>query len=288
MIDPIQTYLILPRGFELIIYTLCAILLLKKQKTKSNTEPGNYLRLLYIIAFLSWSIYMILDIVTSLIIGLSITYQYIEYLPKWYFPIKFTGYFSGFPSVTLANILRDFQMIAAMSMIILTYFATQVIKNGKALAIKKMKDIKIIAFFAITGFTMVFFDMKEIVFQNPSSMTVSGSWDSLGVEGYLGFLLYIGVMTYSTAIIFNLYMKSSNKKDISVKSIKRKLLGFNIGYLFLSLGMWYWVLEPELQQILNFTLHPIVQETVGHILWIIAPIAFYFALRADKYQIIKN
>lgn len=257
---------------EAIIYLLCAYLLIKKEAMKKREDPGYMINKVYIIAFYAWFFYMVLDTIIPIIAPLSYNGEVnVSFL---------IGYDLQYPSLFIANVLRDIQLICAFIMIIFTYGATQIIKFGEEIGIKKFKRKKILVFFTIATILCLIFDSIEISYnQTLKILTVTNSWELLGPLGWIGFLLYLGLMTYNSMIIFTEYNKN---KDILNKWERRKLFYFALGYSLLLAGLYYWIIVPLFGVLFAFNFEKILFNVLGYLIWSLAPLAFYQALKMQK------
>jgi hypothetical protein len=276
VVEATQVTLTIQRIFETIIYTICNIMLYRRQKTKSLNDSARHLSSQYVLAFFCWIIYMILDTIISLVIGLDISEEYLQSLAPTDFPLVLIGYDSGFPLVSISNFLRDIQMLFGLIMIIYFYYAANIIRRGTEQANEHMKNNYLRLFFILTIFIVIVFDSKQIVFKTPLSYSVSASWDSLSPIGWIGFFLYSGLMTYTSLIIIIVYIRS-HKKLTKPENIR--LLLFNIGSILLLMGVWYWVLIPLFQLVFSFSMDPFIKGLIGHLIWSAAPVCFFIGLK---------
>jgi hypothetical protein len=275
MIDPNQIYLAIPRFIEALIFYLCAHRLIQKQKSKNRSDAGYVLAQTYIYAFISWSFYMILDILVSGLAFLSITQEEIDI---WFLtntdPFIISGYNLNYPSVFLCNLLRDSQLVCGYFFIVTFYKTTLIIKKGTEEGNKKFYKEPAVFFFLIVIMLLMIAEVGKVVITQ-ESLLVTQNWDTLGLVGWVAYYLYFGGIVYVSWSTIVLYIKNNRKLD-STESVR--LRNFSFGFLFYAIGFIYWILIPMLGIIFSFEINNILFNIIGHSIWACSPIAFYRAL----------
>lgn len=278
LIDPIQLYTTIPRSIEVIIYLIITLKLSSRLKKTPNS--GYILKKNYVLMFIFWMIYMILDLISAIIPGFSITIEFVDSLifvdPE--VPIIFTNYNSPVLSLTLGCIIKDIQLLFGIAFIFFLYRTSMIMKYGEEKGLLKAKSIVWLFIGTISALFIILFDVGGVmVFQN-YTIIVTYNLETLSM---VGLFINLGLVTYSSLLVVVEFLKNKNNLD---QTTKKRLFKFSLGYISIVMGLWWWVIAP----IFGIDNNLIVFQSTGHALWIISPILFYQAMNiklTSKYDI---
>jgi hypothetical protein len=223
---------------------------------------------------------MILDIITALIAGLSITESFIDSLiftnPE--IPINFYGYTSPILSITVGNILKDIQLFFGVLFIFLLYRSSMIVKYGTDKGIIKAKNKTWIIIGTISGLFITLFDIGGVAIYQNYKIQIIYKMDNWSL---IGFLLNLALITYASLIVVLEYVKNKYNLD---EMTKQRLFEFSLGYLFVVFGLWWWVIGP----IFGLDANPIIFQSIGHTFWTLSPILFYRAMHINQKSALED
>lgn len=268
LIDPIQLYTTIPRSIEVIIYLIIAVQL--SSRLKKTPDSGYILKKNYVLMFIFWMIYMILDIISALIGGLSLTEEFIDTLifvdPE--VPILFIGYNSLVLSLTIGCIVKDIQLLFGIAFIFFLYRTSMIVKYGEEKGLLKAKNVVWLLIGTISAFFIIVFDVAGIeVYQN-YTIKILYNIETLSM---VGLVINLALITYSSTLVVIEFLKSKDNLD---QITRKRLFKFSIGYVLIVMGLWWWVIAP----IFGIDNFPIIFQSIGHGFWTLSPILFYKAM----------
>ncbi|MHA1338561.1 MAG: hypothetical protein ACTSRZ_02355 [Promethearchaeota archaeon] len=232
--DPVEYWLYLPKAVEIFCFFITGLIIYKKKKYIVNK--------LFAIAMWCWNIYTISDLII---------------------------WTHGADSITMlkvVNVVRDIQIIAAISFAFLIYFATQVIDQSLK-ALNKRKIIIIGIIFYALGVIMC---LNESIFiQDPDGNILNPSeWETAplvivatDINLFFGSLMLLPVILYILSIQSLNRVKKKIEDPISRKRMNRLILGIAL----LPTGLIYFAIILGLGIVTN----TIIWFTIGRAIWIV-------------------
>ncbi|MHA1338720.1 MAG: hypothetical protein ACTSRZ_02285 [Promethearchaeota archaeon] len=271
MIDLFQIQLGIIRFIEMLFYIIIVIFLIPKNKNNHEITSQNYLKREFCHTFIYWIFYLFFDILSPLVMGLSITEEFVTqlFLTEQNEPVLFTE--GNFLSLIIGNILRDIQIAFASFFIYGTYRCLNLIKWGRTIGNFKSKNTFIIIILFIGWLLIVVFDYGGVeVYKDHISIIYN-----FANYAVFGIFIYLFVILYSCINLIDQLLKG--KEGISKEKIPN-LRNFTLGYCFICAGMWYWIIIP----LIPSKLIPLLFQSIGHLLWILAPLFIGYALIKKK------
>ncbi|MHA1395421.1 MAG: hypothetical protein ACTSRZ_18100 [Promethearchaeota archaeon] len=267
MYKEIPAILMIPRSFELVVFIVCANLMYKKVKKSSQDAPGYILKKTFLNVFYCWSVLLVIDILTNLIAPLSFLEN-----PE---PGLYWGYTIEYPSLLIANIIRDFYAIFATFTNYFTFRSVKIIQYGDVLGLEKSKNKLIIAFYLSMIVIYTPLDVFTCEISADLDILVDPRWDLIFMPMMpIVVFLYLFTFLYSFIRVLIIYLKERNVVD---EQSRKKLKIFLLGYLFLIMGLFYFGIRPFSKAIQKIPL--LYFQIVGQTIWSIAPILFYNAVK---------
>lgn len=263
-----HVYLIFPRTFEAIVFIICAYLL--KIKDKKPNHPGYEIYKSLLSAFIIWIFYMIVDILVPIVAPLSFRTETLDFGALD--AVTFMGYLTEYPSLFAANVMRDMQSVLAAIFIISTNKIAFITKYGCEKGLKMFKRKIRYIIYALSSLLIVLFDTTGVIIYENFSVETIYYFNNGAVLGMLTFLV---VITKACGILIAEYIKG---RDLLSDSERRLLKLFCLGYSFLAIGMWYWIIIP-----LIIPNHKrLIFQSIGHFVWSLAPVTLYMALKGKN------
>ncbi len=274
MIEPLQISLILPRSINALLILIVLLKLYKKYlHTIFRQRP--LLNQLYIIGLLGWFGYLSLDIIIPIIAPIS----FISPFPDG----KHVGYLSAYPSLLIANILRDIGLLGAIITSWSYLIAAFSIKYGELRTKKVFLDNKIVMFLIVIFSIITTFGDRVMVETYNNQVYTTATWE--GIYGV--FLVSVIILFFGSGILLFSILKSTVTTETDAKYRKKvkflmygviAVIGGNTYWLFLSqLRKWFnpWIMENGLYGIFGF-------NWIGHFIWMLSPIFIFLGLKEDK------
>ncbi|UYP47677.1 hypothetical protein NEF87_003962 [Candidatus Lokiarchaeum ossiferum] len=271
MIEPLQIALIIPKFIEATLFLIVSIKLIKKFPNIPFRERP-LLNALFLIGLFSWFIYITLDIVIFIIAPLSLESS----LP---FGI-YSGYQAEYPSLFIANLIRDIGFLGLILISWCYFIAAFSIKYGE----NKTKQIffknKMVLGFMI-AFTLIFdFFDKIMVTYEDSRINISSDW-----RGITGILLAIVISLFIFAAILLNTTLESTVIEHQDRQYRKKIRLLKYGIIFMALGDIYWLILgllrnwPVFLEFAKFDMSYEIFYWFGHMIWMLSPIFIYFGLK---------
>ncbi len=274
MIEPLQVRLIIPKSIEAILFLIVVIKLYRKFPN-APFQQRPQLNKLFIVGLFSWFIYITLDTVIFIIAPLSFEG-----------PIengKFVGYLIQYPSLFIANIIRDIGFLGLIIISWCYFIAAFSIKLGEKKTNKIFFENKSVLGLMI-AFTVMFDigDLIKVEFKDGQTNT-SAAWE--GISGL--FLVIVIAMFFVSAIMLNTNLKSTVTTDIDEK-YRRKIRFLMFGVIAMVAGDIYWLILGLLRKwpaFIDFVMTYMnygILYWIGHLIWMLSPIFIYLGLREEK------
>jgi hypothetical protein len=280
MIESDQIYILPAKFFELILYSIVLFSLNKKHKgEKFSKRPP--LHRYFVFGIAGWIFYMILDSIIFAIAPLSL----IEPVT----PGLIQGYSSTYPSLFIANVLRDFGIIGAIFTAWFYCMAAVQINSGFSLnrkifgSNKKILTIKdftltwghIASFFAVlVVLTFIFLDQIKIEIIDPTTIHVSSDW---------GIAMLFILALYGTSTLLMVYQLIKIRKTPMEPEYKQRASYLGWSIIIFTSGILYWALTGSLlgnyEKMKQFSL---VFFYIGHIIWMISAVFVFQAFKGVK------
>ncbi len=262
LIPPLQILIAPIKVVEVFSFLLIA-LIVKKRGGKPLRDQF-YLNRTMFYTFISWVVYISVDLVIYLFAALS--FDLAVPTPS----TGVTGYDLAYPSLLIANILRDVGMAAGLLNALFIFGAAYQVRFGRARFQKKISrnPLAIIIIGLFTAFT-IFFDQIKVTITSTSVVKISATFADLALI-FLSVIIAIyiyGAITFRTSIF-----KGIKEADDRFKS---RLQYLSIGVLLMGIGHAYWVLTGAIGA------SDLIFKILGHLIWVISPLLMYVALRGN-------
>jgi hypothetical protein len=270
---PSNEILLLPAKIaELCSFLVIAIMM--RKRGKPSLPNSFYLSRTLSNAFFAWAVYVSCDIPIYLFAALSFN-------PAVPTPISgVTGYPLAYPSLIVANILRDIGMTFGQLNFILILFATYQIRHGEA-AFKKNVARSPIFIIIISVYLTVsgIFDGIQVVI-NPSTVGVSAVFSGMSL---IMIIIMISAYFYSAIKFKRALFEGIEEAE---RPLKRRLVVLSLGILLLGIGHAYWLVLGILRFIPALVLflrtNASILSMIGHLIWACSPILIFFSLRTSQ------
>ncbi len=260
-IDLVQIALLVPKLMEIMTFLSSLIMGLNQYRDlKWSQRP--LIHKLLIIGFMGWLWFIILDIFVFLIAGLSITQE----IP----PSLIMGYSSEYPSLFVANILRDMSILGIGTILFVYIMIPFTLRFGEKKTNQILRNKGFLGGFLALSVILVVGDRVSIESYN-QSIIVDAVW-----TGYAGISILIFILMYIFVTIMILrYFRHPTQAQLST-SYKNQISKLIVGVGFLGLGFVVLFILGIVKSFLPapFSL-PIVRFFVhlaGHSFWIISPL----------------
>ncbi|MBD3227802.1 MAG: hypothetical protein GF329_06405 [Candidatus Lokiarchaeota archaeon] len=235
----------IPRIIEFVVYLICALAIYKKR--------DYYLNKVYAFSLCGWCVYVICDL-------LIFPIGHIE-------PITIPTGEAGLSYPLIANILRNFAVVGALTIAFGYLYASIVIRYGAARA-KQRKIILIFLSAAIPIAVIMMFNDSIRKNINVSPQVVSTHYTLFGV-----ILFAVQLILYFFAIYQHYRVYRGIDKN---KPKKRKILYFILGSLYIAAGVLYFIIIGKLIPGQDYQM---ITGPIGHFIWILSPICIYYGLK---------
>jgi len=287
MIELDQIYLLPAKIFEVILYIIVLFSLNKKYKGERLMKRPS-LHIYFFLGIAGWTLYMILDTIIFAIAPLSLVGPLTPGIP-------IQGYTIEYPSLLIANILRDIGIIGAIFTAWFYCMAavrinTGISLNQKIFGSKKkiipLKNFKLtwghISLILALTIIIIFIILDQIKIEIIDSTTVHVSSD-WGVAMILIIVLY----SISTILMVR-QLFSFRKTQMEIEYKRRaKFLGWSI--IIFTSGIFYWALLGYLvgnfESLKQFSLAFLY---LGHIIWMTSAVFVYNAFKQPKSNLEKD
>lgn len=277
-----QLILAIPKTVETMLFLIIILKLNKKYKGLSFREKPQ-LNTLYLIGLLGWLIYISLDIFIYVIAPLSFS----ELTP----PAKYIGYDSNFPSLVIANILRDLGFVGALVISWCYFIAAFNIRYGENQTKRFFGKNRVIqALILISSVILSAGDAIQVEIKDRKAI-VNAKWS--GIEG--AFIIIV-ILLFITSVVLLTFSLRSTLPSFSDKKLRKRIKLLILGTLFMSFGHIYWLVLsqlieiPAIAEILSIQTWYITAHWIGHMLWTLSPIFIFsgFSLKNQNMAQIKE
>jgi|SRR5271157_2289596 len=267
---PAQLIIAFPKAIEAIVFYIMAFMV--KNRGGKAFKDQYILNRTFFVGFLGWAICMTLDIFLYMIAPLSFNPNVAVYA---------AGYDFTYPSLVIANFLRDISMIGGYVHIWCLLIAAYIIRHGMIETNKHLTQNWV--FYCIVGAYGAFFIITDSIFVQivPGQPTVVNAVFS----GISLVTLTITISLYWIGAAF--FYRTAHIQIYSAEPVLQhriKLLSYGV-ILFGSI-LVYWLLIgmvetlPEIGPVVVAWDIPL--EILGHGIWTIAPILMYGGLRDPR------
>lgn len=276
MIEPLQLLIVPPKLLESIIFALSIVTLNKKIKIQGINSETQLSRL-FLIGVTGWFIYITLDALIYVIAPLSMG-SYTSYG-------VYEGYNFSYPSLLIANILRDIGMAGSLVFNWIIFITAFFILYGQKSTNKKIIQNKMVMILIIIiSAVLIISDQIQVNYNNPGTLHVSANW-----HGFGGFSLALIILQFSFSIFFLLRNLSRSKQSIHElsPSLNQKIQFLSIGVIIMLCGHLYWLFLGRfysyLSNIINTTARTVIVYWIGHLFWMSAGIFIYLSVKKVDY-----
>ncbi|UYP47676.1 hypothetical protein NEF87_003961 [Candidatus Lokiarchaeum ossiferum] len=277
MIEIMQLILAIPKTIEAVLFLIIILKLNKKYKGLSLKERPQ-LNTLYLVGLIGWLIYITLDIFIYIIAPLSFT----ELTPIG----VYTGYDSQFPSLFIANILRDIGFFGALIISWCYFVAAFNIKFGEKQTHHFFGNNRIIQALILTSSIVLSAGDKIKVEINEGNASVNAVWD--GIEG--AFVAIVILLFVTSVILLSITLRSSIP-SISDDIFRRRIKILILGTVFMACGHIYWLglslllKIPAVFEFLSIQFWYVTAHWIGHMLWTLSPIFIFSGFSIKNHTI---
>lgn len=268
--DPLQYILVIPKFFESLLFFLNILLSIRVYRDIPwNGRP--IVNRLLIIGMSGWLVYIFLDIFIYLIAPIS--------MDGVIAPAYFIGYDIRYPSLTFANILRDFAFAGACIILWSYFLIALIIRYGEAATFKILKNHPSIVIFIL--FSSILFIINDQVGVSITETQVKVNAVFTGISGIslITFILFY----FLSAILLNRSFQIGFSIDPTMmEKLKVRINALTTGIFFMGFGNLYWVILGLIQGIvpgLNTEFYRVILHFLGHAIWATSPILMYYGLR---------
>ncbi len=289
MIENNQLYLVIAKIIELMLYVLVAFTLNKKYKGIPFKKRPSMHRF-FLSGICGWILYMFLDTFIYVIAPISIPVTT---------PVdtRFNVYPIEYPSLLIANILRDIAMPGALVMA-WTYCAAAVqINNGininerfffsKEKMFPEKDKIKISRglFFRLIAIvsvvTVIITDRIVVHVIADGQVHVASGW------GIINTIFILGFFTYATILMIKqiLYLRTTQMEAV----YKKRAQNLGWGIISYTAGLYYWGLVGVIFQ--NWSASNtviLIFLFLGHGIWSLSAVFIYLAFRSTDESTTKS
>ncbi|TFH30142.1 MAG: hypothetical protein E4G98_02615 [Promethearchaeota archaeon] len=286
MIENNQLYLIIAKVIELILYVVVFYTLNKKYLGVPYKNRPSIHRF-FLLGIGGWILYMFLDTIIYVIAPISIPVTALK-------GAEFTGYSIEYPSLLIANILRDIAIPGALVMAWVYCAAAVQINNGininerfffsKEKLFPKKENIKIsrglfyrlIAIVSVIS--VIILDRIVVHVIDNGQVHVASGW------GIVNTIFLLGFFTYATFLMIKqiLYLRTTQMEAV----YKKRAQNLGWGIITYTAGLYYWGLVGVIFQNLtasDYNTLILIFLFLGHGIWSLSAVFIFLAFRStDK------
>ncbi len=260
LIPPLQILIAPIKVVEIFSFLLIA-LVVKKRGGKPLRDQF-YLNRTIFYAFISWVVYISVDLVIYLFAAQSFNLA----VPT---PTEgISGYDLAYPSLLIANILRDVGMAGGVLNALFILSAAYQVRYGRMRFQKKVSrnPVALVIIGIFTVFTIVV-DQIRVIIKPTSGVVIKATFVDLPLYSLtVLIIIYIyGAITFRTSIFQGI--KEADER------LKSRLQYLSIGVLLMGIGHAYWVVTGYIGA------SDLIFKIMGHLIWVISPLLIYNALR---------
>jgi|SRR5271157_134180 len=273
LIPPDELIIMYPKMVESFFFLLIAFMV--KNRGGRSFKEQYYLNRTFFYAFLSWFVYISLDIVIFLFAAISFDPNIAT--P----PGGVTGYPLAYPSLFITQILRDVGMAGGILNMLFLLVAAYQIRHGLEetkvnLTHNPFALVLMIVFLVVADY----FDQIMVIITPGQVALVTAQFSGMGL-----FALAVEVAVYfvSAFMLRRAMFRDTSGAD---PSLLKRLRFISWGVLLMGIGDLYWVVEGALwnapSNAPNFLLLQDVSFLlliIGHVIWTLSPILVYLGLR---------
>ncbi|MHA1672743.1 MAG: hypothetical protein ACTSYI_03865 [Promethearchaeota archaeon] len=289
MIELNQVYLVIAKIIELVLYVVVAFTLNKKYKgIPFKKRPS--LHRFFLTGICGWILYMFLDSFIYIIAPISIP----DTVP---IGTEFGLYPIEYPSLLIANIMRDIAIPGALVMAWVYCAAAVQINNGininerfffsKEKLFPEKDNVKISRglFFRIIAFisvvSVIWLDRIEVTLLDIGQVHVASGW------GIINSIFLLAFFTYATILMIKqiLYLRTTQMEAV----YKKRAQNLGWGIISYTAGLYYWGLVGVIFQGLSANNTVIlIFLFLGHGIWSLSAVFIFLAFRSTEESTTKT
>jgi len=261
-----QDNFLIPRIVESLLFLLITIRLYRKFPNQAfNKRP--LLHRLFTVGILGWTVYAICDIFIFSFAALSFDTSV---------PIYVVGYTLEYPSLLIANILRDIACIGQFTQVAVYFFVPDAIFEGEMKTKQKMHNPWVQFIFILCYFVLIISDMISVQITE-EFIYVSPNWN-----GVSGFFLTFTIVFYFIAAIRIQKALSKAKYDVNSREFSKRTSLLSWGIMMMGIS-FLWALFWNIVGIYYFSLFLFFFVSYSlHLFWMSSPILIYLGLQGDN------
>ncbi|MCY3414611.1 MAG: response regulator [Candidatus Heimdallarchaeota archaeon] len=276
LIEPAQFYLLPIKILESFIFIVNMTLILEKRQEKRWDSLPLLYKLLFL-GHLGWFIFISLDLIIYTIAALSFESTPIPSSIEVY-----AGYPIEYPSLLLANILRDFANIGASLMMFSYVFISIMVHKGEDYTMNILKNRLYMGFLIIFSVTLSFTEQVSVALYPSGEVVVDALWSGFGGISILIFLILYLIAGFSIK-------RSLYKQEFLSKNHQVTLKAFTNGILFMGYGLLFIMIFGVLKDIYpEIFLIPAIRLLIlyiNHLFWLISPLLILVGLKIPLEEI---
>ena len=267
--DPIQILLALPKGIEAVLFFVIISLMIRDYKETPFKERPQLHQLL-LIGLSGWFVYITLDIIIYIVAPVSFPFSAADGI--------YTGYPSQYPSLLIANILRDIAFVGACLIAWCYFIAAFNIYHGtlktSEIFFKKKHYLSL-----MMGISILIVVMDQVSVKIVDHQTqVKAVW-----TGVSGFFIFLNITIYIFSSILISKALNVAKHGSPSPEFRRKTTYLARGILFMGFGHTYWLImglwASQDPAIFTSIANVFIMQLIGHFLWLMSPVLIYLGLR---------
>ncbi|MHA2001301.1 MAG: hypothetical protein ACTSVU_04335 [Promethearchaeota archaeon] len=267
MIDPVQINLIIPKSIEALFFLLSIIITNKKYRGISLSKRPRLNTNLFL-AQIGFLIYITLDIFIFIIAPFSMT-KNITYG-------RYTGYPTLYPSLIIANFLRDLAMGGLLLTIWNYLFAAFNIRWGSKFSDRIFMRKCVIIVILIFSTATIIGDRVQVEISD-IGCHVRSYW--YGISAVSSYLIIFLLIVISFILISSFH---TTTKKINDSTYRKKIFLISLGIIFLAFGFFYWILIGIVGTIFahwNVFLGLYLPYYIGHAIWLTSSVLILMGFR---------
>jgi hypothetical protein len=273
LISPLQIALIIPKSIQATLF-LIAIFFLNRRYPGINMRKRPQLHQFLICGLILWFTYIFLDIFIYTIAGLSFEAN----LPG--VTTTYVGYTIEYPSLFVANILRDIGFIGAIGLGWIYLYAALLIQMGERKFEEKIFRNRLLNLLILSSIVIIVINDRMFVKISGDSINVSAVFN-----GISGFAILLTIITYAIgAFLLANTLRISIKEEKSPQ-FRKQIRSLILGMVFMGLGHSYWLILGQIAsvnpQILGL-LPILVWYYIGHGFWSASAVFIVIGFRNIK------
>ncbi len=263
-----QIFIMFPKAVEAITFVVIA-LIIKNREGKAFNEQYLLNRTL-VIGFFAWAQFITLDLFIFIL------------APQSFDPSiatgTVTGYNTAYPSLLIANILRDLSIFGGYIFIWSIFSSAYIILHGEEQTRRRFLKNPLFVF-GLVAYGLFFIFTDEIYVQ------IRPGQDTVVNAVFSDISLITLTITITIYVLSALFFRKAASTGIyaSTPKLKQRIKLLSWGALLLAIILVYWLVKGILEMLpgigqVVLSLN-ILLEIIGHGVWSLAPILMYISLR---------